>query len=270
MMPAHPHSGFQDPPERHSILAETDRIALGGQLGGVSRHRLSAPAVVVGLDGDLRVRSEHVLEGRVILVRPGCWHSIDATAGRMAVFLLPPHALRADQLSWAQELEQPERWRELGEALLVGQRAAWEPIDRCLAGERLRVHPLDPRLQAAMAALERTLDENVAVGEVAAAARLSASRLMALAHEQLGTSLRAYRRWLRAFRVVRDYAAGLSLTEAAFAAGFASSPHLSVSAREQFGVRPSDILRPGNRATIRVVIPAAEVQRSRSNGGGDR
>ena len=52
---------------------------------------------------------------------------------------------------------------------------------------------------------------------------------------------------------MRDYAAGLSLTEAAFAAGFASSPHLSVSTREQFGIRPSDVLRPANRATIRVL-----------------
>jgi AraC-like DNA-binding protein len=252
MMPARPQSGFQESPERHSILAETDRVALGGHLGRVSRHRLSAPAVVVGLDGDLRISSERSLQGRAILVRPGCWHSIDATKGRAAVFLLSPHALRSDQLSWAQELAQPDRWRELGEALVAGQLTTWEPIDRCLTGERLRGRPIDARLRAAMAALERTLDENVAVSEVAGAARLSASRLMALAHEQLGTSLRAYRRWLRAFRVVRDYAAGLSLTEAAFAAGFASSPHLSVSAREQFGIRPSDVLRPANRAHIRV------------------
>ena len=252
-MPGRPRSGFHDPPPRLSLLAETDRVALGGHLGGVSRHRLSAPAVVVGLDGNLRVRSERVHEGRAMLVRPGCWHSIDATAGRMAVFLLPPHALRGDQLGWVQELAHPGRWRALGEALLARQLAAWEPIDLCLAGERLRARPIDERLQSAMAALERTLDENLSVDEVASAARLSPSRLMALAHEQLGTSQRAYRRWLRAFRVVRDYAAGLSLTEAAFAAGFASSPHLSVSTREQFGIRPSDVLRPANRATIRVL-----------------
>jgi AraC-like DNA-binding protein len=243
------------PPARMQILAETDRVALGGRLGGVTRHRLSAPAVVIGLDAPVRVRSERLLEGRAVLVRPGCWHSIDADAGggRRAVFLLPPHALRSDQLDWAQELAHPAEWLELGEALLTRDLTAWEPIDRCLALERLKARPIDDRLRSAIAALEGALDENLAVGEVAAAAHLSPSRLMALAHEQLGTSLRAYRRWLRAFRVVRDYAAGLSLTEAAFAAGFASSPHLSVTAREQFGIRPSDVLRPANRATIRVL-----------------
>jgi AraC-like DNA-binding protein len=254
------------------ILAEPDRVALGGRLGGVSRHRLSAPAVVIGIDAPVRVRAERLLEARAVLIRPGCWHSIDGdadtNAGRRAVFLLPPHALRSDQLDWAQELAHPGRWLELGEALLARDLTSWEPIDRCLAREQLTARPIDDRLRSAIAALAGALDENRAVGEIAAAARLSPSRLMALAHAQLGTSLRAYRRWLRAFRVVRDYAAGLSLTEAAFAAGFASSPHLSFSAREQFGIRPSDILRPANRATIRVIseplsVPGAGLEPAR-------
>jgi AraC-like DNA-binding protein len=252
-MPARSCPGFQDQTKKLEILAESDRVAIAGRLGGVTRHRLSAPAVVVGIEGNLRLRSDHLHEGRAMLVRPGCWHSIDATSGRIAVFLLPPHALRSSQLGWVRELAHLTRWLELGEALLGRALVNWEPIERALAGEALNARPIDDRLRMALAALEETLDENLAVEDVAAAAHLSPSRLMALAHEQLGTSLRAYRRWLRAFRVVRDYASGLSLTEAAFNAGFASSPHLSASAREQFGVRPSDVLRPANRATIRVV-----------------
>lgn len=228
-------------------------MAIGGHLGQVSRHRLSAPAVVVGVDRSLRMRSQHLHEGRAVLVRPGCWHSVDAMDGRMAVFLLPPHALRSDQLTWVQDLPHPAWWIELGEALVTGSLSAFEPIDRCLAREQLNVRPIDDRLRTAMADLARALDENVPIGDVAAAAHLSASRLMTLAHQQLGTSLRAYRRWVRAFRVVRDYAAGSSLTEAAFTAGFASSAHLSASTRQHFGVRPSDILWPANRAAIRVV-----------------
>lgn len=171
----------------------------------------------------------------------------------MAVFFLSPHALRSDQLAWAQEVSHPGPWIELAQALLSCELTAFDPIDRCLANESLHAQPIDDRLRMAMDVLRRTLDENLAVDDLAAAAHLSASRLMALAHEQLGTSLRAYRRWLRAFRVVRDYAAGSSLTAAAFAAGFASSPHLSVSTRQQFGIRPSDILHPANRASIRVL-----------------
>ena len=208
---------------------------------------------MVGVDGPLRLRGENTHEGRAVLVRPGCWHSIDASAGRMAVFFLPPHALRTDQLAWVQDLRHLARWVELGQALVTGELRGFAPVDACLAGEHLKARPIDDRLRSAMQTLAGTLDENLAIDEVAARVHLSASRLMTLAHDQLGTSLRAYRRWLRAFHVVRDYAGGMSLTEAAFAAGFASSPHLSNVAREQFGIRPSDILYPANRPAIRVV-----------------
>ena len=93
----------------------------------------------------------------------------------------------------------------------------------------------------------------MAIEELALAARLSASRLMALARRQLGSSLRQYRSWLRSFRVARDYAAGRSLTEAALEAGFASSAHLSAATREHFGIRPSDVLSPANRGAIRLL-----------------
>lgn len=76
------------------------------------------------------------------------------------------------------------------------------------------------------------------------------NRLMALAHAQLGAPLRYVRRWLRMFSVARDYAAGATLTTAALDAGFASSAHLSVAAREHFGIRPSQILSPRTRAAI--------------------
>jgi AraC-like DNA-binding protein len=35
--------------------------------------------------------------------------------------------------------------------------------------------------------------------------------------------------------------------------GFASSSHLVTAARAQFGIRPSQILSPGNRPAIRAV-----------------
>jgi len=252
-MPVAARTRFHESPANVQVIAESERVAIGGRLGRVSRHRLAAPAVVIGVDGPLRLRAERTHEGRAVLVRPGCWHTIDASEGRMAVFFLPPHALRIDQLAWVQDLKHPGAWVELGEALLKGELRAFAPVDACLAGEQLKARPIDDRLRSALQALAGALDENMAIDDVAAQVHLSASRLMTLTHEQLGTSLRAYRRWLRAFHVVRDYAGGMSLTEAAFAAGFASSPHLSSVAREQFGIRPSDVLHPANRSAIQVI-----------------
>jgi AraC-like DNA-binding protein len=229
MMPPPLTSGFHDSPEIFRLIAEADRAAIGGRLGGVRRHRLSAPAVVVGVDRTLRLRSQTEHEGRALLVRPGCWHSIGPSDGRIVVFFLPPHALRCDRLTWVRDLPHPLRWIELGEALLNRDLSVFEPVDRCLAREQLNTQPIDDRLRVAMRSMQHVLEQNLAVDDVAAVAGLSASRLMALAHAQLGTSLRAYRRWLRAFRVVRDYAAGLSLTEAAFSAGFVAGCARSVS-----------------------------------------
>lgn len=120
---------------------------------------------------------------------------------------------------------------------------------RC-APVRDRDDKFGPAFDRATDAIASSLHTNLAITELAADARLSPSRLMALAREQLGVSLRGYRRWLRAFHVARAYAAGASLTSAAHAAGFASSAHLSAAVREHFGIRPSHVLNPHNRAAI--------------------
>jgi hypothetical protein len=66
------HAGFHDSLGNVRVIAEAERVAIGGGLGPVSRHGLAATAVVVGVDGPLRLRAERVHEGRAVLVRPGC------------------------------------------------------------------------------------------------------------------------------------------------------------------------------------------------------
>lgn len=148
------------------------------------------------------------------------------------------------------DLAHVARWVELARALVDGELADFEHVDRVLTREQLAVSPIDDRVARAIGMITSSLHSNLSISELAAGAQLSPSRLMALAREQLGTSLRGYRRWLRAFHVARAYADGASLTTAAHAAGFASSAHLSAAAREHFGIRPSHVLNPSNRATI--------------------
>ncbi|MEO8701925.1 MAG: AraC family transcriptional regulator [Kofleriaceae bacterium] len=235
-----------------SLLVGTDRIGLAGDLGNVSTHRHATAAVVVGLDGPLRYVApydgrEH--ESRAALLAPGFAHAVDVRGGRMAVFLLPPGAVAASALHRSvTDLDEGE-WVELGEQLGPD----FEHVDRALARVRARARPIDDRLAKATGILADRLLENVPAEELAAAVGLSTSRLMTFAREQLGTSLRVYRRWLRTFRVARDYASGASLTRAAIDAGFSSSAHLSAAAREHFGVAPSQILSPENRSRIIVL-----------------
>jgi AraC-like DNA-binding protein len=237
-----------------SLLVGTDRIGLAGDLGNVSTHQHATAAVVVGLDGPLKYigaydRREHV--SQAALLAPGFSHAVDVCEGRLAVFLLPPETFAATSLRRpVSDLDSGE-WVEL--ATQLDQLSSFEPVDRALAESRASARPVDPRLVKAIGIIARRLHENVPLEELAAAVGLSTSRLMTFAREQLGTSLRAYRRWLRTFRVARDYAAGASLTRAAFDAGFASSAHLSAAAREHFGIRPSQVLSPENRSRIVVL-----------------
>jgi hypothetical protein len=82
----------------------------------------------------------------------------------------------------------------------------------------------------------------VPVEEIAAEVRLSPSRLMSVAHEQLGTSLRRYRRWLRMFRVARDYAGGASLRHSSVA-----DPHPGRAVRNSRDALRSASPRPEER-----------------------
>ncbi|MBX3197078.1 MAG: helix-turn-helix domain-containing protein [Labilithrix sp.] len=226
------------------LLVGAERVALCGALGPISPHAHATAAVVVGLDRPIRFVAGAARECRAALLAPGFTHAVDVRGSRLAVFLLPPR--RPEHRSPLTELA-PGPWLEIAGAVDKGCLLDFDPIDHAL---RERAHPIDDRLHAVLDRMRGRLDENVAVAELAAAVRLSPTRLMALARAELGTSLRTYRRWLRTFEVARDYAAGATLTEAAHRAGFASSAHLSAAAREHFGIRPSQVLRPASRAGI--------------------
>jgi AraC-like DNA-binding protein len=255
-MPKRRRARFQEPTEAVPLIAGPDRIGLCGRFPGVLHHRHAAAAIVVGIDGPLDFIAQRTHRSRAALIAPGFAHAVEAHGGRLAMFVLPTHAHSAQDLLPVSDLAVPDRWVDLGRGLLRGEIRDFAPIDRALHDLQRTGRsgpPIDDRLRRALAALGGSLDENLPVARAAAAAGLSPSRLMAIAHQQLGVPLRAYRRWLRTFQVARAYATGASLTEAALAAGFSSSAHLSVAAREHFGIRPSDILAPRNRAAIKAV-----------------
>ena len=104
---------------------------------------------------------------------------------------------------------------------------------------------LDPRVQAALLALQRdSLSDQVEpLKGLAAQVGLSPSRLRHLFRQGTGISLRNYLRWQRLLSALHWSAEGLSLTEAAHAAGFSDSAHLSRFFRASFGLKPSEVLR---------------------------
>lgn len=110
-----------------------------------------------------------------------------------------------------------------------------------LAGQADDARALDPRIANMIAWVNARLDQTLSLRDVTKVAGLSPSRTRHLFVEQTGLSLRTYLLWLRLERAVERFAHGASLTEAAHAAGFADSAHLSRTFRRMFGISAASL-----------------------------
>ena len=97
----------------------------------------------------------------------------------------------------------------------------------------------DERIVRAVSYINEHLSAPLALKEVAAVAYLSPSRFRHLFAEQTGMGLRQYVLWRRFVSVWELRMNGVSLSEAAHAAGFADSAHLARTSRRMFGIPPS-------------------------------
>ncbi|MGW8374694.1 AraC family transcriptional regulator [Streptomyces sp. ODS28] len=101
--------------------------------------------------------------------------------------------------------------------------------------------PRHPALAEALARLPRTVHDPVTLRSLAEDVGISAGRLGRLFTAELGLSFTHCRRWERLRRAMREVRAGASLTDAASAAGFTDSAHLTRVTREMFGLSPSKL-----------------------------
>ena len=76
------------------------------------------------------------------------------------------------------------------------------------------------------------------------------SRLRQLFRRELDMSVQSYLRCKRLFAALQTSAQGASLTEAAHAAGFADSAHLTRVCRATFGIPPSLIFKNSHAVQV--------------------
>jgi len=115
-------------------------------------------------------------------------------------------------------------------------------VDLAVPAAQRRV---DPRIAAAARRNRQDAAAAISSGELAAAARLSESRFLHLFPDELGTSLRRYRLWVRLIHAGTAIAAGDNLTTAAMKAGFASPSHLADRFKTTFGLSATQLLGTG-------------------------
>jgi len=96
--------------------------------------------------------------------------------------------------------------------------------------------PTDPRILRSLDYLRENLEGPVTLERVATEVHLSPSRFRHLFVSEVGLPFRPYVLWLRLNRAVQAFAAGETLTVAAYRAGFSDSAHLSRTFRRMYGL----------------------------------
>lgn len=235
--------GFQESPVFPRIWVGPARALYVGPGLNLSPHLNVATTIAVSLQQSFELRTWAKSGGwspwraEVISLIPSETLHHLRSLGPMAFLYLDPLTDRRHLLSQADLLRGHERLRLAG--LRIG-------LDEAFAAFGLRPHrPQDARIARVVREVERRPEGFGRLQEAAALACLSPSRFRARFNAELGLPFRRYRLWRRMAAVMRAVAAGSNLTEAAHAAGYSSSAHLSSTFKRMFGLTASDLLALG-------------------------
>jgi AraC-like DNA-binding protein len=212
-------------------------------------HSGSVWCLAVGVDRPLTVISARgtTHDARTVLIPPRLTHQLICHGGRLVSCYLEPTSDRAQSC-------------RLGFTRWIGDIG----IDHA-AQEQLMFVPDDDQsacqwLDLAAPAAERVIDERIAFAasriradpaatlsarELSAEAGLSESRFLHLFRDEVGTSLRRYRLWVRLVAAGTAVATGKNLTTAAVDSGFASPSHLADRFKTTFGLSATQLLGTG-------------------------
>lgn len=131
---------------------------------------------------------------------------------------------------------------------------AYLELDR-LIGKAPEKISIDPRVCRVLTLIKNDVEQNTPAARLAAEVGMSVPRLMQIFKQQIGIPIRRYRQWHRLFVTASEFAHGLSLTNAAMAAGFSDSSHLHHAFYHILGMKPSAVL--SRLPHMRVYAPAS-------------
>ena len=227
---------------------------IGIAVAPVDLHAHHSIQLAVGFDGPVEFRLDAGVPWsryeHGALVRPGAPHEFRAPGRRIANILLEPESqlgrallerfdggpimaldANVDDLAGAYD-------HGVDDEVLAQKALAFISG---LAGSAPPRHPADPRILQAMDWIGRHLDQPMSLADVAAVANLSEGRLRHLFVEQTGIGFRPYVLWARLNRALEMGFGGYSWTEAAHAANFADSAHLTRTCRRMYGLTHTTI-----------------------------
>lgn len=226
-------------------------ILIRGETIDVAPHRHHALQVSLGLDGPFDFAcggQSSLMEG--VVVDSGVLHRLDSKGSEIAVLLLEPEQACARHIKthWLGDgacAAIPADIANEIRALFAkpGHMPLPDDIVRMLAPETKPLPQQDSRIAGLLVYLRALPEKRVTLAELAQEAGLSEGRLTHLFKEQTGVPIRRYLLWLRLNDAMNRAMAGVTLTEAAHAAGFSDSAHLSRTCVEMFGINPFAVVR---------------------------
>ncbi len=232
-------------------------LATRGPGAKSAQHAHHAMHVVLAVDGALRLRTASVWR-RVagVLTAPDVPHAIDGSGAEVLLVFLDPEsdagvALQSALRGPTRAIADDERDRLVAGAdplaIMREDGVAWTRHAVAVLGSGAppaaprRIHPRVRKLLRQLRALP--VGGDASLETLAQSVGLSPGRLMHAFTESIGVPLRPYLAWLKLQRAAAAVVAGVPLSEAAVAAGFADAAHMSRTFRHMLGMPPS-ALRP--------------------------
>ena len=222
-------------------------------------HRNATAVLAVTLAGKMQVADDPAAPNktyraaRSVLIPPNTLHHLLISQGLMAFLYLDPLSrdfeavnMRMNDITPCASFDLTDESAVVG--VLTGLEEGRSSFRECRSALEalLGIGTATRQDQRILSALERMRNDpwrSHSLAELGARAGLSTSRFLHLFKAQTGVPLRRYRLWNRMGAAVSAYRGGASLTEAAHAAGFASSAHFSTAFRDMFGMTPSELVR---------------------------
>ncbi len=231
------------------VSVRPGRLTYAGLLRPAAEHAHHAVQLMVAAnepivlsDGDGDERPFHG-----VVIPPNVPHAIVRGSPDALLVLIDPFSAAGRSLVQAGGARSASSWRSIS----GGDRSRWDSLAAAdsfvqsltatSAGAASK--PTHPAVLQAAALIRERIDDQIRLGDLAAAVGLSESRLGHLFSAQAGLPFRRYVLWQRLQQALALQSGGMSLTDAAHGSGFADGAHLTRTFVRMIGAPPSRLAK---------------------------
>ena len=239
-------------------LWEGGFLLVGSGRGVVPPHAHHAIQIVVAMDGRMAIcgDDDRWRTGSGLVVRQDVVHSFDCQGASAAMFFVDPESTEGAwlQSSLAEDitivpepaLERPvSALRTFAERPFEGMELG-ALVRHCVQALSPGAPParrMDPRVSRVLQQIQGADELRISLEDAAALAFLSPDRFAHLFKEQMGLPFRKYVLWRKLTRAMVAIGSQRTIADAAHAADFADSAHLTRTFYQMVGMAPSALMR---------------------------